>query len=387
MQIYILGRERDLCLAELISLFGDAKLLNENVALVDNANKYNFSRLGGSIKSGVVINKSVANIKKLESIISDFIINQQPSSKYNFGLSYYGYGKINLAASGARIKKVLQKAGINSRLVLPKSGNELNAASLKHNKLTSKGAEFLIAQTDSGIVIARTSDFQDIDSYSKRDYEKPCRDRRVGMLPPKLSQIMINLANPDARETIVDPFCGSGGLLMEAALMGYDCEGSDISQEMIRCSKRNIEWFIQNFNIKQQVIIDEAQDASKRAYPNKPYSIVTEGYLGENFINTPTKDRITQQLPLLRELYIKFFSQLVALKNQPNTICICMPFWKLPKETIKLNLIDEISDLGYTICKFKSVRQDKLYYHREGQFTGRQIIVFKIRKEQVHVKD
>jgi hypothetical protein len=38
---------------------------------------------------------------------------------------------------------------------------------------------------------------QDFESYSKRDYGRPARDPRTGSLPPKLAQILINLAEPN----------------------------------------------------------------------------------------------------------------------------------------------------------------------------------------------
>ena len=44
---------------------------------------------------------------------------------------------------------------------------------------------------------------------SKRDFGRPARDDHSGMLPPKLAQIMINLArrNDDiSTKTILDPF-------------------------------------------------------------------------------------------------------------------------------------------------------------------------------------
>jgi hypothetical protein len=36
---------------------------------------------------------------------------------------------------------------------------------------------------------------QNIDGYSERDYGKN-RDMQIGMLPPKLAQIMINISSP-----------------------------------------------------------------------------------------------------------------------------------------------------------------------------------------------
>lgn len=62
----------------------------------------------------------------------------------------------------------------------------------------------------------RTSFVQDIESYTARDQARPMRDARVGMLPPKLAQIIINLAlsNNDITE-VLDPFCGTGVVLQE----------------------------------------------------------------------------------------------------------------------------------------------------------------------------
>jgi len=49
---------------------------------------------------------------------------------------------------------------------------------------------------------------QDINAYTKRDFGKK-RDMDTGMLPPKLAQMMINIANNGKQEitSLYDPFC------------------------------------------------------------------------------------------------------------------------------------------------------------------------------------
>ncbi|MCB9806812.1 hypothetical protein H6768_02830 [Candidatus Peribacteria bacterium] len=52
------------------------------------------------------------------------------------------------------------------------------------------------------------------------------RDRSmvVGMMPPKIAQIMINLATKgDKKVAIWDPFCGLGTTLIEAFHGGWKC--------------------------------------------------------------------------------------------------------------------------------------------------------------------
>ena len=58
---------------------------------------------------------------------------------------------------------------------------------------------------------------------------------------PKFARAMVNLsrARPGAR--VVDPFCGTGGILIEAALMGCEATGSDLDQRMVAGTRTNLE--------------------------------------------------------------------------------------------------------------------------------------------------
>ena len=88
------------------------------------------------------------------------------------------------------------------------------------------------------LVIALTEAIQDIDAYTARDRERPARSAKVGMLPPKLAQILVNSAQGSA---IYDPFCGTGVILQEALLMGHEAYGSDLAAEMVDATRTNLE--------------------------------------------------------------------------------------------------------------------------------------------------
>lgn len=56
--------------------------------------------------------------------------------------------------------------------------------------------------------MAKTVWIQDIESYSDRDMNRD-RSMTVGMMPPKLAQIMVNLGTKGSYNDMVwDPFCG-----------------------------------------------------------------------------------------------------------------------------------------------------------------------------------
>lgn len=73
-------------------------------------------------------------------------------------------------------------------------------------------------------------------------------DRRAHLRPnnhptslhPRLARAMINLASS---KEILDPFCGSGGLLLEAALAKIKAIGYDINEYMIKRAKNNLKHY------------------------------------------------------------------------------------------------------------------------------------------------
>lgn len=68
-------------------------------------------------------------------------------------------------------------------------------------------------------------------------------------LHPRLARCLVNLANS---KEILDPFCGSGGLLIEAGLIGLKTFGYDIDDIMLKRAKANLEFFeVKNFKIEK----------------------------------------------------------------------------------------------------------------------------------------
>ena len=72
-------------------------------------------------------------------------------------------------------------------------------------------------------------------------------DRRPFSLPislhPKYCRAVVNLARVPSRGTVLDPFCGTGGILIEAAGLGLRAVGADVRRTMVvgaRASLRSL---------------------------------------------------------------------------------------------------------------------------------------------------
>ncbi len=56
----------------------------------------------------------------------------------------------------------------------------------------------------------------------------------------KLARCMVNLAKPKSGELVFDPFCGTGSILIEAALIGCRVLGADIKRQMVKGTAQNM---------------------------------------------------------------------------------------------------------------------------------------------------
>ena len=83
-------------------------------------------------------------------------------------------------------------------------------------------------------------------SNEKRPYSSPIS------MDPVLARVLVNLSETPAGEIILDPFCGTGGILIEAGLCGIMPKALDIQEEMVEGSKENLNNYgVINFDIKE----------------------------------------------------------------------------------------------------------------------------------------
>lgn len=96
----------------------------------------------------------------------------------------------------------------------------------------------------------------------RHDFSKRKPHLRPGFHPtslsPKLSRALVNLSGV-RRGTILDPFVGTGGILIEAALLNHKAKGSDISKNMIKRTKENLK----KFRLKASLKVEDALNLKK----------------------------------------------------------------------------------------------------------------------------
>jgi tRNA G10 N-methylase Trm11 len=397
--LVILGRQPALGLAELERLHGASSLhpIDRQVAVLDvEPRNMQFARLGGTIKLAKVLGRVDTTawpqiIRHLATKTVPPLLQDIPEGKIRLGLNVYGLrmtiAEVNRA--GLEVKKYVKKAGRSVRVV-PNTSLELSSAQTLHNQLTGPtGLEFVLVKDGSGTLIAEVVDVQDIDAYAARDQARPKRDARVGMLPPKLAQIIVNLAGnhvsaiPDEQQAdvalsnrlscILDPFCGTGVVLQEALLAGFAAYGTDLEPRMIDYSRANLTWLTEKHNVAGSFKL-EVGDATDHSWSGFDM-VAGETYLGRPFSAEPDAETLGQVMRDVDTIHRKFLKNMAKQTPADLHLCLAVPAWKTKNGFKHLPCLDSLEELGYTRMSFVHVRNEDLIYHRDDQFVGRELVV------------
>ena len=371
--LLVLGREPKLSLAELEALFGGANVKQLSTALAQvNARQISLDRIGGSIKAA----------KILTDAPQDYLSNL-PEGKITLGVSDYSKGANakKTWALALKFKNLLKRHGRSVRLV-PNTEATIPSATAHHNQLGEKLNHIELIKF--GSVYATSVGTQNITAYAKRDQQRPARDAFVGMLPPKLAQILINLATNGAEEGIVlDPFCGTGVILQEAMLMGYSAYGTDLSEKMIKYSQKNLDWLTEKTPRLQksnapQLYLEEGDATNHQWTQAKLNYIASEIYLGHPLSAPPADIKFKELRQDAKTLLTGFLRNLAPQIDSGTQLALATPAWLRPNgRYLGVDILDELEKLGYNAIKYVNATQSDLLYYRENQIVARQIIVLR----------
>ena len=112
---------------------------------------------------------------------------------------------------------------------------------------------------------------------------KSCLEHHVRYRPyfspisihPRIARSMVNLANCSPNDTVLDPFCGTGGILIEAADMGMKAKGIDLLEKMVMTSKGNLEHFGLDGKIKKGDVEESKNQSFEAIVTDPPYGIAS----------------------------------------------------------------------------------------------------------------
>lgn len=155
-------------------------------------------------------------------------------------------------------KKLLNDLAITSSCTFAGRAKKVHPGSNEHNPSSQREFERIIGDMISGPVSLNNPETEyrailagdkcyfgkvlfsinrsgyDARNPRKRDFFHP------GVMMPRMARTLANIANVQEGDRVLDPFCGTGGILIEAELLGAIAIGSDFDPQMVQGSRQNI---------------------------------------------------------------------------------------------------------------------------------------------------
>ena len=349
--LFIFGRTPDLAFLELKTFLPDCTRIGEGVAA--SANIIPIDKLGGTIKIAKVVG-TVTSVTA-ESL-APFI------DSATFGISNYKTSRILLE----EIKTILSAGGKHVRFVESRNGNELSSVVIQKQHVQ----DYVLVQTDHDYLVGKTIEVQPFDEWGRRDFGRPNADPQAGMLPPKVSRMIVNIADRQrgsgtllAQKTLLDPFCGMGTILGEALMMGWNVVGSDIDDTVIAKARANIRWLTENKIAAEGVTcrlnVADAVHVSDYVDHGTIDAIVTEPFMGA--AQTPSRDSVRRRalpggtdvkntIKGLEKLYIGCLRDWNVVLKPHGVVMMALPQYEIDGKIFFVKkVIDKCEMLGYTI--------------------------------------
>jgi len=171
-------------------------------------------------------------------------------------------------------------------------------------------------------------------AYEARKVGKRSFDQPIS-LHPRFARVLVNLSHVPDGGTLLDPFCGTGGVLLEAGLVGAKAFGGDVREDMVEgCRTALAQWGV-TVNLKVGDVADVA------AAVGEVDAIATD----------PPYGRATStRRESLASLYARFFDAAKRVLRPGGHLAVIVPDPALAKAPPSLEFVE-----SYTLYVHKSL--------------------------------
>ncbi|MGC9517746.1 MAG: TIGR01177 family methyltransferase [Methanomicrobiales archaeon] len=236
-----------------------------------------------------------------------------------------------------RVKKINSKHVINSPEVEKDLGTIIKNSLKEEAVVNLENPETFIRVTfvdDAILVGLRRALIDKKHFFNLKPHKRPFF--YPGSMSPKLARCMVNLSRVKKGDTVFDPFCGTGGILIEAGIIGARILGSDIDEKMVKGTIENLQHCgIKDFNIIQG-------DARRIKLDRRVDSIVTDPPYG---ISASTAGEES------KKLYKESIQNMQELIKKEGYVCLATPHY--------VDVTELISNTKFKIIERHEIRMHK----------------------------
>jgi tRNA G10 N-methylase Trm11 len=358
--VFIKGKNPELSRLELVSYLDsrDYKYSvvddSEDFIVIDMEMVFGMiDSLGGTLKIANVLTEgddiNKVNLEKLE--LGKLL------KKNIFGLSVYSkkdqYEIYN--SIGKKLKGIFKEEGIKAKYFgFPKHRKpQMSNVEVIKKKLIEDSFELVVCISEKRFYVGITNSLHNPLEFQKRDIGRPVQ-RIIFSIPPRLANILINLACAKEGDTLLDPFCGIGTILQEAALKRIDISGIDKDEKCIESAKQNLKWLADEYRLKadfgRKIMAGDAMKLSKYFKKDSIDAIATEPYLGPPLKGNQNQNNVKKLFDEIRPLYEKSLKEMHKVLKSGKRIAIVSPCIRTREDkVIKFDFEKIAVDAGFKI--------------------------------------
>ena len=227
-----------------------------------------------------------------------------------------------------------------TNLVRPRN-HELTADEV----LSRRALDFVDAASDRRHLVATTIFVPDYEAFRQRGMHRPVPSSGIA-LSPRLAKALVNLSGLSEGETLLDPFCGSGTIISEGALLSLNCIGLDASRARVAQAKRNLAW-LEKQSAKALSYHIETGDARNLEGIPRVDGIVTEPILLPRFNSTPSPRKAKELVRNAGRIYSESLYSMAKVARKGGRVVIVVPTVKTTDGSEILLRLEGVDRIGF----------------------------------------
>ncbi|TLY00959.1 MAG: hypothetical protein E6K95_07660 [Thaumarchaeota archaeon] len=274
-----------------------------------------------------------------EAVIRQLV--QQITNKidvWRLALSAYDTDEADYEVLVRLLLDAFREAGFKKIRLLRPKGNELFADQV----LSRDALDLITFPYKGGYGLGPTAWVPDVAPMRERGVEKPVPHSGIS-LSPRLAQLLLNLSGLSPGQRLLDPFCGSGTIISEGALMSLNCVGIDSNPARVAQAKRNLAWVEKQSG---RTLAYHVETGDARDFQGRFDGIVTEPILLPRFHSTPSSQKAKQLVNKPSRVYSESLYSMAEAVRKGGRIVIVVPTLKTADGSEVLLRLEETESIG-----------------------------------------
>lgn len=365
---FLLGRNPIISYTEIVSYLKSHGIAYEVVSFENNylilsvaeIIKFDIQNFGGVLKIGKA--NKMKKGKEIEKYLDSYFA---PERKFDYAVIGNGNEEI-VAEIEDILKEKFRKEKLKAQV--KHSQDRIKMQEGDRFEVPNADVEFFYYETEKETYFGLIEQNYSYKEVKERDMHKPVR-REALAISPRLAKILINLSQVRKGELLVDPFCGIGVIVQEAALKGINCFGGDKDRMAVIGAKKNMSWLSSKYKVKGHARFNVGDSTN---FPKvRINGVATEPALGELVRKRMKEKDAPTYIAEFEKLIIPVLKRMKELKTPNAKIVLTMPF--IRKYSVSTYRITTAT--GLKIYELDERVKMPIRESREGQFVGREIVI------------